>query len=344
MSLEQVYQTPHWSFYPDAEERERLSQALRHDDAIRDQETTIRRADGSTFPAAITAQVIDYEGEDAAIFGVIDLSAQKQAESEIARQREALHQGEKLSALGSLLAGVAHELNNPLSVVVGYAAMLRDSTTDPTAQERAERIHAAATRCSRIVKSYLAIARKKPAARTAVQINQLIEAALEFTSYGLRTADIGTMRDLAADLPELLADGDQLVQVFMNLIVNAQHALQRVAPPRQLRITTRREQGGVRIEVADNGPGVPAELSSEIFEPFFTTKQQGVGYRHRAVGEPGNHRRPRRRDRGRAGPRWRCRVCDLAAGDRGRGQASDPSGSGAAVPAQGPDHGGRGRD
>jgi PAS domain S-box-containing protein len=277
MSLEQVYQTPHWSFYPDAEERERLSQALRQDDAIRDQEATIRRADGSTFPAAIAAQVIDYEGEDAAIFGVMDLSAQKEAESEIVRQREALHQSEKLSALGSLLAGVAHELNNPLSVVVGYASMLRDSTADPTTRERAERIHAAATRCSRIVKSYLAIARKKPAARTAVQINGLIEAALEFTSYGLRTGDVKIVRDLAADLPELMADGDQMIQVFMNLIVNAHHALQRVAPPRRLRISTRREQDGIRIEVADNGPGVPAALASEIFEPFFTTKPQGVG-------------------------------------------------------------------
>ena len=277
MSLEQIYRTPHWDLYPNDLERERLSEALRRDDAIRDQEATLRRADGSTFPAAITAQAIDYEGENAAIFGVIDLSTQKQAEGQIARQREALHQSEKLSALGSLLAGVAHELNNPLSVVVGYAALLRESTADPTTQQRAERIHTAATRCSRIVKSYLAIARKKPAARTQVQINGLIEAALDFNAYGLRTADIEIVRQLAADLPALLADGDQLIQVFMNLIVNAQHALQRVAPPRRLRVTSRREDGGIRIEVADNGPGVPAEVAGQIFEPFFTTKPQGVG-------------------------------------------------------------------
>jgi PAS domain S-box-containing protein len=277
MPLEEVYRTPHTAFYPDDVERERLSGMLRQDNAIREQEATIRRADGNTFPAAITAQAIEYEGEDAAIFGVIDLSAQKEAEGQIARQREALHQSEKLSALGSLLAGVAHELNNPLSVVVGYASLLRDSTADPTTQQRAERIHTAATRCSRIVKSYLAIARKKPEARTQVQVNGLIEAALDFNAYGLRTADIEIVRQLAANLPELLADGDQLIQVFMNLIVNAQHALQRVAPPRRLRVTSRREDGGIRIEVADNGPGVPAEVASQIFEPFFTTKPQGVG-------------------------------------------------------------------
>jgi PAS domain S-box-containing protein len=277
MSLGQVRGIDYWSLHPQPEDRERLALALRRDGAIGDQEAIIRRADGSTFPAAITAHAIEYEGEEAAIFGVMDLSAQKQAESEIARQREALHQSEKLSALGSLLAGVAHELNNPLSVVVGYAALLRASSNDPKNRDRAERIHAAANRCSRIVKSYLALARKKPAARTAVQINELIEAALEFASYGLRTRDVEIVRDLEADLPTLLADGDQLVQVFMNLIVNAQHALQQVPPPRRLRIVSRREPGGVRIEVADNGPGIPPEIASRIFEPFFTTKPQGVG-------------------------------------------------------------------
>ena len=110
-----------------------------------------------------------------------------------------------------------------------------------------------------------------------MQVNELIEAALEFANYGLRTGDIEIVSDLGADLPALLADGDQLVQVFMNLIVNAQHALRQVVPPRRLRITSRREPGGVRIEVADNGPGIPPEIASRIFEPFFTTKPQGVG-------------------------------------------------------------------
>jgi PAS domain S-box-containing protein len=277
MSLGQVRGIDYWTLHPDPGDRDRLSLALRRDGAIGDQEASIRRADGSTFPAAITAHAIEYEGEDAAIFGVMDLSAQKQAESEIERQREALHQSEKLSALGSLLAGVAHELNNPLSVVVGYAALLRASSNDPKNRDRAERIHAAANRCSRIVKSYLALARKKPAARTAVQVNDLIEAALEFASYGLRTRDVEVVCDLEADLPTLLADGDQLVQVFMNLMVNAQHALQLTAPPRRLRITSRRAPDGVCIEVADNGPGIPPEIASRIFEPFFTTKPQGVG-------------------------------------------------------------------
>ncbi|MEM7025338.1 MAG: PAS domain S-box protein, partial [Pseudomonadota bacterium] len=277
MSLAQVYEIPHRDFYDSVEERERVSTELRETDEVREQEIMLRRGDGASLPVAVTARAIDYDGEDAAIFGIMDLRAQKEAETEIARQREALHQGEKLSALGSLLAGVAHELNNPLSVVVGYASMLRDSTKDPALRQRTEKIHAAATRCSRIVKSYLAIARKKPAARTPVQINQLIEAALDFTAYGLRTGDIDLEREFAPDLPPLLADGDQLVQVVVNLIVNAQHALQQVSPPRQLRITTKPAREGVQIEVVDNGPGVPADIASQIFDPFFTTKPQGVG-------------------------------------------------------------------
>ena len=109
---------------------------------------------------------VEYEGEDAAVFGIVDLTEQKKAEAEIARQREALHQSEKLNALGSLLANVAHELNNPLSVVVGYATMVRDTAPDDVTRQRAIKVHAAAERCARIVRTFLTMARRKPAAWT----------------------------------------------------------------------------------------------------------------------------------------------------------------------------------
>jgi CheY-like chemotaxis protein len=121
------------------------------------------------------------------------------------------------------------------------------------------------------------MARSKPRQRTAVQLNDTINEALEIVAYGLRTADVEIVRALAPDLPPVAADGDQLHQVFANLFVNAQQALQSVPAPRRLTVTSGFDADTVWVEVGDNGPGVPADLAGRIFEPFFTTKPQGVG-------------------------------------------------------------------
>jgi len=208
-----------------------------------------------------------------------ELEERNRVEQEIIRQREALNQSEKLNALGSLLAGVAHELNNPLSVVVGRTIMLEESSAETKTKDRAKKIRQAAERCSRIVKTFLAIARQQPPERTRVQLNDVINGAVELMAYSLRTADIQVVLVLDTDLPELSADGDQLTQVFTNLVVNAQQALAEVTPPRRLSISSLRQPatGTVRVEVTDNGPGVPVEMQSRIFEPFYTTKPVGVG-------------------------------------------------------------------
>ena len=178
------------------EESAYVADALRAGQVVENHEITVRRSDGSVFPAAITARPVEYEGEDAAVFGVVDLTEQKKAEAEIVRQREALHQSEKLNALGSLLANVAHELNNPLSVVVGYSTMLRDMAPDEATRQRAIKVHAGAERCARIVKTFLTMARRKPEAWTPVSVNQIIESALDVVGYGLRGADIAVDLDL----------------------------------------------------------------------------------------------------------------------------------------------------
>ena len=263
--------------FADDDERERITAALRAKEEVRNAEATMRRPDGSGFASAITARSVEYEGEDAAVFGILDLTEQKKAEAEIVRQREALHQSEKLNALGSLLANVAHELNNPLSVVVGYATMMRDTAPDDATRQRAIKVQAAAERCARVVRTFLTMARRKPEAFAPVRIEQIIESALDVVGYGLRSADIAVDLDLAPGLPAVAGDGDQLTLVLMNLIVNAQHALQAQPQPRRLEIVARRQDGAVQIDVADNGPGIPAEIAERIFEPFFTTKPQGVG-------------------------------------------------------------------
>jgi PAS domain S-box-containing protein len=265
--------------FTDPTDRLKLRAILLDRGSVDSYECVMQKADGSTFPVAITARRIDYLGTDAVVGGIIDLTEIRYAEREIARQREALHQSEKLNALGSLLAGVAHELNNPLSVVVGRAIMLEGEVVAPELRAKVQKIRQAAERGARIVKTFLAIARQQPPERKPVALNTVLEAAIELMNYGLRTADITTTLDLDPDLPELSADADQLTQVFTNLIANAQQALLEVAPPRRLRITTGRARASrtVRITFTDNGPGVPEAARSRIFEPFYTSKPVGVG-------------------------------------------------------------------
>jgi PAS domain S-box-containing protein len=209
----------------------------------------------------------------------IDVTEQKKAEAELVRSREALYQSEKLTALGSLLAGVSHELNNPLSVVVGQSTMLEEDAEDSPFAARAAKIRIAAERCARIVQAFLAMARQKPPERTRVDISAVIAAALELTDYGARTAGIVVERDLAPGLPMLDADADQLHQVLANLFVNAQQALQDQPGERRLRVASRRgaAPGTIELEIADTGPGVSPEFRRRVFEPFFTTKPAGVG-------------------------------------------------------------------
>lgn len=207
-----------------------------------------------------------------------DTTERRRAEAEIARQRDALHQQEKLSALGSLLAGVAHELNNPLAVVVGRALMLEEDVRDPAVTASVAKLRAAAERCARIVKTFLAMARQRPSERRPVSVNAVVEAALELLAYGLKSDGVEVVRELAPDLPSVSADEDQLHQVFLNLLVNAQQALREAPAPRRILVTTwGGHSGKVSVEVADTGPGVPPAIRTRIFDPFFTTKPEGLG-------------------------------------------------------------------
>jgi PAS domain S-box-containing protein len=234
--------------------------------------------DAYSWSLVIRFPVRNDDGEITHIGGFhVDITERKRIEAELDRQSALLHQNEKLSALGSLLAGVAHELNNPLSLVVGYAGLLEEMAPDDATRERAVKVRIAADRCARIVRTFLAMARNKPRAPVSVQLNEVAEAALEIVAYGLRTADIEVERGLAPDLAPVHGDADQLHQVLANLLVNAQQALQTVPPPRRLRIASGEDGEAVWLAVADNGPGIPATIASRIFEPFFTTKPQGVG-------------------------------------------------------------------
>ncbi|MCM8885104.1 MAG: PAS domain S-box protein [Candidatus Thiodiazotropha sp.] len=218
-----------------------------------------------------------YRGQPHILTITRDITEQKKVAEELAHQREALRQSEKLSAMGELLAGVAHELNNPLAILMGRTALLENKTKDQAIKADVEKIHTAADRCGRIVRTFLAMARQKPPERKPGNLNDVVTSAIELLGYALRTSGIELQSRLSSNLPKQPMDVDQVGQIIINLLVNAQHMLTEQPEPRHIVIETGESAGGVYCRVTDNGPGVPDELRQRIFDPFFTTKSGNVG-------------------------------------------------------------------
>jgi signal transduction histidine kinase len=203
----------------------------------------------------------------------------QELEATVRQRTEQLLQTEKLATMGQLLAGVAHELNNPLSVLLGQAALLRQQLPDGPATARVDKISAAGERCVRIVRNFLALARQRPPERRETAVNQIVREAVELLAYQLRVDSVEVVLELDDKLPAIWADPHQLHQVLVNLIGNAHHAMRERPGARRLTIRSalRAPGGPVALEVEDTGGGVPPELERRIFEPFFTTKPVGVG-------------------------------------------------------------------
>jgi PAS domain S-box-containing protein len=199
------------------------------------------------------------------------------------RLEEQLIQSEKLSAIGQLVAGVAHELNNPLTSVSGYAQLLlRDKRLPEEPRQDIEQIHAQSERAAKIVQNLLIFAREHKPERRMVAINEVLRSALTLQNYQLKVDNIGVALDLDPDLPATTADPHQLQQVFLNLITNARHAMidRGDRGTLTLRSSVAPAPDGaqaIRIEVVDTGVGIPERNLQKIFNPFFTTKPVGQG-------------------------------------------------------------------
>src|SRR6266702_948118 len=193
--------------------------------------------------------------------------------------QEQLIQSEKLSAIGQLVSGVAHELNNPLAGISAFAhLLLTEKRFPPDQRTAAEMIYAEARRASRIVQNLLTFARQHKPERVSTLLNQVLDDTLELRGYELRVRGIEVARDYDENLPETLADAHQLQQVFLNLITNAEQAMEKGQRDKQrLIVRTRRMGAVIRIDVEDTGPGIPPNLLERIFNPFFTTKPTGSG-------------------------------------------------------------------
>lgn len=202
-----------------------------------------------------------------------DLTEHKKLQSQ-------LIQAEKLSAVGQLISGVAHELNNPLTVIAGYSELLHKESCCSSKQPSEEilQIYESSGRCREIINNLLAFVRESRNRRQAVNIPEVIKSALSLMEYKLRkTEDIKITQKVDPNLPPVLGDSQQIEQVLVNLIQNACDALSQKKGDRSIAIKTHYKGAMVYVAVSDNGPGIPPEIQSQVFEPFFTTKEEGQG-------------------------------------------------------------------
>ncbi len=200
-----------------------------------------------------------------------DVTGERQIQSK-------LLQTEKMAALGQLVSGIAHELNNPLTTIMGYGQLLLGHGLTVAQLSEARKVFHEAERARRIVKNLLYFARENKPERTRVDLNEIVERTLALRSYELKVENIAVECDLAPDLPETMADPYQLQQVVLNLLVNAEQALLEDRGQGHVWIRTRRlGDSRISLEVSDDGPGIHPEVASRIFDPFFTTKPSGVG-------------------------------------------------------------------
>jgi two-component system NtrC family sensor kinase len=194
--------------------------------------------------------------------------------------QQQLIQSEKLSAIGELISGIAHELNNPLTGVMGYSQLLQlRKDLDDRAKDNLLKINNLALRCQKIVQNLLSFARKQKPERTLSDINEILEKTVELRSYELQVNNIEINRKLDRDLPKTIADAHQLQQVFLNILTNAEQAMLEAHGKGHLTIRTRTNSSktDIIVEITDDGPGIPESYLTRIFDPFFTTKEVGKG-------------------------------------------------------------------
>lgn len=260
------------------------------DEALRGQhrgwtEVRWRRYDGAPILVRLSLQVVlDAQGNALAIEGMTEDITDR------TRQEELLRRSERMASLGHMLAGVAHELNNPLAAIGGFAQLLLRQQLSEDDRSAIETINHEAQRAARIVRDLLAFSRRhEHERREEVDLNDVVRYILDAQRYQIETRGIRRELSLAAALPSVLAQASQLEQVVLNLVVNARQALEQaiddraatagastLAPP-AIQIRTSSAGDTVTLEVEDNGPGIPEEHRGRIWDPFWTSKEEGEG-------------------------------------------------------------------
>ncbi len=258
-------------FYNDPQLRDGFSKAIQANGFVRDYEVSLRRKNGTFADCLITAAA--RRDEDGAIIGyqgtIRDITEKK-------RMERRLIQAEKLSSLGGILSGVAHELNNPLTSIVGISQLIMRKSTSEDIRDKLEIIHRESMRTSKIIQGLLTFAREHKPERKMISINKIIEESYRLREYEFKVDNIAIKLELSEDIPLTAADPYQLQQVFINLINNSHDALVGGGGS-ALVIRSLSGDDSIIVEFEDDGPGIPEENLGFIFDPFFTTKEVGKG-------------------------------------------------------------------
>jgi signal transduction histidine kinase len=246
-------------------------QALKQiDDKLHKERFEIHMQDGRVFDT-FSSPLIDKKGVfRGRIWYFRDVTDRKEME-------QRLIMADRLASIGELVSGIAHELNNPLTGVIGYSQLLMEKEIDKTIKDDLVVISSEAERAARIIKNLLTFARKHSPVMQLSQINNIIEDVLTLRSYEHKVNNIEIIKNLKTDLPEIMADYFQIQQVFLNIVINAEYFMIQAHHRGRLIITTEEMNAVVRITFSDDGPGIPAENLRSIFDPFFTTKEVGKG-------------------------------------------------------------------
>jgi PAS domain S-box-containing protein len=193
------------------------------------------------------------------------------------RIQEQLVIADRLASVGELASGIAHELNNPLTGVIGFAQIALDKDIPDYVREDVQIVYSEAQRAAQVVKNLLTFARKHPLAKQLMSINSIIEKVLELRAYEQKVNNIQVNTHFAPELPEVMADYFQLQQVFLNIVINAEYFMIEAHNGGNLTITTEMAEDTIRASFADDGPGIAEENLGHLFDPFFTTKEVGSG-------------------------------------------------------------------
>jgi C4-dicarboxylate-specific signal transduction histidine kinase len=210
---------------------------------------------------------------------VRDVSGRRKLDDQARDLYQQLLQAEKMAALGQTISGVAHELNNPLATILSWSERLAQTTVDPVMRRGVNVILGEAERAARIVRNLLTFARKRQSTRAMIDINEVVRDTLALRTPEQRATGIAVSTALTEGLPRVFADGHQIQQVLLNLVINAEQAMRDADTGSSVEIRSWHdlERDAVTLEVTDDGPGVPEEVRQKIFDPFFTTKDVGQG-------------------------------------------------------------------